>query len=298
MPALAALTEVATVPFVLTQPDRPAGRGRKPQHSPVKGLAENLDIPVYQPATLRAPELPGILGAAPDLLVVVAYGLLLPAKFLGWPARGAVNIHASLLPRWRGAAPIQRAMIAGDDVTGVSIMQMERGLDTGPVYGSQSIPVQPGVTAGELSEQLARLGAALLLALLPGILSGERRPRPQDHERRTLAPKLLKSEAQLDWRESASALARKVGAFNPWPIAEAVSGDLRLRIHAAEAVDLPVVAEPGKVVQTSPAGIDVATGAGVLRLTVVQPSGGRAMSAAAYLNARDLAGSGFDLPAA
>ena len=296
VPALAALSRAARVPFVLTQPDRPAGRGRKAQASPVKQLAEQLQIPVHQPADLRGPELPEILGRAPDLLVVVAYGLLLPEKLLRWPARGAVNIHASLLPRWRGAAPIQRALIAGDPEAGVSIMQMERGLDSGPVYGRRAIPVPADVTAGELTEKLARLGAQFLLELLPGILSGECKPEAQDASQRTLAPKLAKSEAVLDWQQSATALARQVRAFNPWPIAEARSGELRLRIYEAEALDSPGRAPPGTVVQTSAAGIDVVCGAGLLRLTRIQGSGGRVMSAQAFLNGRDLDGLRFERP--
>jgi methionyl-tRNA formyltransferase len=296
VPALAALHQAAEVPFVLTQPDRRAGRGRKAQPSPVKQLAEQLSIPVYQPEDLRRPELPDALGPAPDLLVVVAYGLLLPEKFLRWPARGAVNIHASLLPRWRGAAPIQRALIAGDPETGVSIMQMERGLDTGPVFGCRAIPIGPAATAADLTEQLAALGAELLLSLLPGILSGERQPQPQDATRKTLAPKLEKSEALLNWQDSAALCARKVRAFNPWPMAETRSGELRLRIHAAEALDRTPSASVGTVVSTSAAGIDVACGEGVLRLTCVQASGGRAMSAQAFLNGRDVQGVRFEGP--
>ena len=298
MPALEALTRVASVPFVLTQPDRPAGRGRQLHPSPVKSLAESLGIPVYQPKTLKVPELPDALGEAPDLLVVVAYGLLLPPAFLEWPERGAINVHASLLPRWRGAAPIQRAIIAGDLVTGVSIMEMEERLDSGAVFGSESMSVDPGTTAGELTGRLAAMGAALLARLLADILSGELQARPQDHDQKTLAPKLKKSEALLDWRESAVLLARKVRAFNPWPVAEARSGDLRLRIHGASALDSPLEAPAGTVLATSASGIDVATAEGVLRLTEVQPSGGRVMSAAAYLRARDLAGRRFELPAA
>ena len=296
VPTLAGLARVAQVPFVLTQPDRPAGRGRKARPSAVKVLATELGIPVHQPGTLKAPELPQALGPAPDLLVVVAYGLLLPETWLAWPDLGAVNVHASLLPRWRGAAPIQRAMLAGDSETGVSIMQMERGLDSGPVFGREAIPIEPGTTAGELSEALASLGAELLLRLLPGILAGDLHAVAQDHARKTLAPKLVKAEARLDWRQSAAALARQVWAFNPWPVAEAVSGALRLRIHDARPLAGVTDAAPGTVVGASPEGIDVATGEGVLRLTRVQPSGGRAMSAAAYLNARNVAGLCFDLP--
>jgi methionyl-tRNA formyltransferase len=297
VPTLAALAEVAQVPLVLTQPDRPAGRGRKAHPSPVKLLAQSLGIQVHQPADLRVPELPDALGTPPDLLVVVAYGLLLPKTFLQWPARGAVNIHASLLPRWRGAAPVQRALIAGDTTTGVSIMEMERGLDSGPIYGSRAVAVASGVTAGELSAGLAELGAELLLELLPGILSGQLKPEPQDPAGKTLARKLHKSEGRLDWRESAAVLARKVCAFNPWPVAETISADLRLRIHEAHPLDAAVRASVGTVVNTSREGIDVACGSGLLRLTRVQASGGRAMSAADYLNARDLIGMRFEFPA-
>ena len=296
MPTLAALSQAVDVPFVLTQPDRPAGRGRKARASPVKALAAELGIPVHQPDSLKQPGLPDTLGVAPRLLVVVAYGLLLPQRFLSWPAQGAVNIHASLLPRWRGAAPIQRALIAGDRVTGVSIMQMERGLDAGPVFATRSVGVPAGRTAGELSEELAQLGADLLIRVLPDILAGTLSAEPQDDTKKTLAPKLRKAEARLDWRESAALLARKVCAFNPWPVAEAIAGELRLRIHRAEAKNSPANAEPGAVVATSSAGIDIATGDGLLRLTTVQPVGGRPMAAQAYLNARDLSGLRFELP--
>ena len=296
VPTLAALNRVAELTFVLTQPDRPAGRGRTAQASPVKRLAEQLGIPVRQPIDLRGPDLPDALGAAPDLLIVVAYGLLLPEKFLRWPTVGAVNIHASLLPRWRGAAPVQRALMAGDRETGISIMRMVRGLDSGPVYGSRSIVIAPDATAGSLTEQLAELGARALLELLPGILSGELEPQPQDASAKTLAPKLQKAEARLDWRRSAAFLERQVRAFNPWPVAETRSGALRLRIHAAEVADMSASAPVGTVIGASAAGVDVACGEGVLRLTRVQANGGRAMSAQAFIQGRDLRGLRFESP--
>jgi methionyl-tRNA formyltransferase len=294
VPALKALAAAgAAVPLVLTQPDRPAGRGRQLTASPVKHLALELGLPLAQPAQLRPPtELPR--GERPELLVVVAYGLLLPRAWLEWPRRGCINLHASLLPRWRGAAPIQRAVLAGDAETGVSVMQMNAGLDTGPVHLRRATPIGVRETAGELHDRLAVLAAEALLEALPRVLDGTSAAAAQDDSRATLAPKIAKSEAALDWRAPAALLERQVRAFDPWPVAEArLSDGRRLRVFAAQALAGPAGREAGTIVAAGRDGIDVATGDGVLRLRKIQPPSGRVMDAAAYLAAHSLDGAAF-----
>jgi methionyl-tRNA formyltransferase len=284
----------AEVGLVLTQPDRPAGRGRKSSASPVKRAAVALGHRCEQPATLRDPSLVERWGYAADLVIVVAYGLLLPEWMLAWPRHGCVNLHASLLPRWRGAAPIQHAILAGDRETGVSLMRMEGALDRGPVYAAEATPIGSSETAGELHNRLALLAAELLLRHLPRILAGSLTPTPQDDTRATYAPKLDKSAAPLDWRKSAVELERQVRAFNPWPVAECRTSDgRRLRIWHARAVDGGAGAAPGTIVAAGAHGIDVATGRAVLRLEVVQPPAAKAMDAGAYLAAHRLDGVAF-----
>jgi methionyl-tRNA formyltransferase len=278
----------ARVPLVLTQPDRPAGRGRRVAQSAVKQAALDLELSLAQPATLRAPEQLPWLTSRPDLLVVVAYGLLLPRALLAWPRLGCINVHASLLPRWRGAAPIQRAVLAGDAETGISVMQMDAGLDTGPVHLKRATPIAARETAGELHDRLAALGAETLLAALPAVLAGASVPNAQQAALATVAPKIAKAEALLNWGEPAVALERRVRAFNPWPVAETrLSDGRRLRVFEAEARG-GTRAPPGTVVAAGREGIDVATGEGVLRLARIQPPSGRAMEAAAYLAAHSL----------
>jgi len=291
VPSLRAAARKAEIVAVYTQPDRPAGRGRDLQASPVKLAALELGFPVLQPESLKSELSRDSLRALkPDLMVVVAYGLLLPQAVLDIPEHGCWNVHASLLPRWRGAAPIQRAIEAGDGETGVCLMQMEKGLDTGPVLLSQRTPIGPDETAGQLHDRLAKLGAQVLSDGL-GLLRAGMKPvaRPQPQEGATYARKLDKSEARLDWSQPAPVLARKVRAFHPWPVAEAALASERVRIHAAEAVDVAHDAAPGSVLQASRAGIDVACGEGALRITRLQREGGRALAAADYLNARPLA---------
>lgn len=295
-PSLRALVASgATVPLVLTQPDRPAGRGRRLTASPIKELALELGLPVQQPETLRGPTVLANLGPPPDLMVVIAYGLLLPRAVLEWPRRGCVNLHASLLPRWRGAAPIQRAVLAGDAETGISVMQMDVGLDTGPVHLMRVTPIGARETAGELHERLAALAATALLAALPAVLSGTTTPQPQRADLVTLAPKIVKAEGVLDWRAGAVALERRVRAFNPWPVAEATLRDgRRLRVFEAEVLaDGDAQAPPGTILAANREGIDVATGDGVLRLKRLQPPSARVMTAEAYLAAHSLEGSAF-----
>jgi methionyl-tRNA formyltransferase len=289
VPCLRAIVATAaSVPLVLTQPDRPAGRGRRVSQSPVKQVALELELPLAQPATLREPKQLPWLTVRPDLLVVVAYGLLLPQALLDWPRLGCINVHASLLPRWRGAAPIQRAVLAGDAQTGISVMQMDAGLDTGPVHLTRSTRIGARETAGELHDRLAALGAEALLVALPAVLAGTSAPSAQQAALATAAPKIAKAEALLDWREPAVALERRVRAFNPWPVAEThLSDGRRLRVFEAEARD-GARAAPGTVITAGREGIDVATGDGVLRLARIQPPSGRAMDAAAYLAAHSL----------
>ncbi|TDB32558.1 methionyl-tRNA formyltransferase [Stenotrophomonas sp. TEPEL] len=273
---------------VYTQPDRPAGRGRGLAPSPVKLEAVARGIPVYQPETLKDEAAQQQLrDLQPDLMVVVAYGLILPRAVLAIPTHGCWNVHGSLLPRWRGAAPIQRAIQAGDSRTGICLMQMEAGLDTGPVLLHQELPIAATDTGGQLHDKLAELGAQVLSDGL-GLLRAGIKPiaRPQPEQGVTYAHKLDKAEAKLDWAQDAEALARTVRAFNPWPIAEALLAGERVRIHGAVALDVAHGQAPGTVLAAGREGIDIACGQGALRLRVLQREGGKAITAADYLNAR------------
>lgn len=275
---------------VYTQPDRPAGRGRKLAPSPVKAVAKIAGVPVYQPASLKGEaEQQALARLRPDLMIVVAYGLLLPEPVLAAPRLGCVNIHASLLPRWRGAAPIQRAVLAGDAETGVCIMQMAKGLDTGPVYLERRTPIEPDEPAGDLHDRLALLGAEALLAALPGIADGSLAAQPQDDALATYAHKLDKAEALIDWSEPAEAIARRVRAFNPWPVAHTRFEDANLRLWQAEAIS-GVGANPGTVMSATRQGIDVSTGQGLLRITELQLPGKKATTAADFINAHAIQG--------
>ena len=288
VPSLHAAHAGGRVVGVYSQPDRPAGRGRGLQASPVKRAAEDLGIPVFQPETLRAEAARETLRALrPDLMVVVAYGLLLPQKVLDIPVHGCWNVHASLLPRWRGAAPIQRAIEAGDTESGVCLMQMEKGLDTGPVLLSRALPIAADETGGQLHDRLSALGGDMLAQGLALLRDGRLpQPQPQPGDGVTYAHKLDKAEARLDWTQPATRLADKVRAFDPWPVAEGEVAGERLRIHAARAVPAARAATPGTVLAASRDGIDVACGEGALRLLRVQRAGGKVIAVADYLNAR------------
>ena len=288
MPSLRAAAAGGEVVGVYTQPDRRAGRGRQMAFSAVKTEALARGIDVYQPATLRSAEAQEQLRALePDLLVVVAYGLILPRAVLEIPRFGCWNVHASLLPRWRGAAPIQRAIEAGDAETGVCLMWMAEGLDTGPVLLSQSTPIGPEETAGALHDRLAALGAQVLKDGLGLLRAGIRPvPQPQPAEGVTYAHKLEKAEARIDWSQPATVLANRVRAFHPWPVAEAELAGERVRIHAAQPLPQEHAAVPGTVLAASRDGIDLACAEGALRITRLQRPGGKPIAAADYLNAR------------
>ncbi|MCB2263042.1 MAG: methionyl-tRNA formyltransferase [Candidatus Thiosymbion ectosymbiont of Robbea hypermnestra] len=289
VPTLHALLEAGQdVRAVYTQPDRPAGRGSRLTASPVKEAAMAAGLPVLQPPDLRDPAVvQSLCRYEADFLVVVAYGLLLPPAVLAAPRLGCVNVHASLLPRWRGAAPIARCLLAGDRESGVTIMGMEAGLDTGPMYLRRAIPLADDETGRGLHDKLAALGASALLEALPGIADGTLAPEPQDETRATYAAKLRKEEAWVDWTRPALELDRMVRALDPWPVAQTKLGETTLRLWASELPGLDAGSEPpGRIVHTGKAGIDVATGKGLLRITRLQPPGKRSMSAAAFLNAR------------
>ena len=277
---------------VFTQPDRPAGRGRKLQASPVKIAAQAKGIPIHQPLSLRTDTAARetLAALAPDLLVVVAYGLLLPSAVLEMPSRGCVNVHASLLPRWRGAAPIQRSIMAGDRMTGVTIMGMEEGLDTGPVYLTKTLAIEATDTGGTLHDKLAPVGAQALIEALPGILDASTEPQPQDDEQATYASKLSKEAAQIDWSRPAIEIDRMVRAFDPWPVAQTRLGSDALRIWSTRPIQGETRALAGSVLGANREGIDVATGDGILRIIRLQPPGKRVMSAADFLNSRTMDG--------
>jgi methionyl-tRNA formyltransferase len=302
VPALEALADSEhAVQVVFTKPDRPAGRGRHVQVSPVKQRALELGLEVLEPATFKSPDTLDTLRALDlDALVVVAYGLILPPAALATPRLGCFNIHASLLPRWRGAAPIQRALLAGDAVTGVTIMRMEAGLDTGPLLAVRAVDIEERDTGGSLHDRLAVLGAALLRETLDALARGPGLPEtPQPEAGVTYAQKISKAEAEIDWRADAAQVLRKVRAFNPAPVAQTRWGDQQVRIWEAEpapATTPRAGAPPGTVVDAGPSGIDVTCGRGTLRVTRLQLAGRKPMTAADILNSQPLAGASFSSP--
>lgn len=284
--ALAALLEKDhQVVAVLTQPDRPAGRGMQLTASPVKQLAQQHGLPVLQPPTLKTEDAQrevAALGA--DVMVVEAYGLILPKAVLQAPRHGCLNIHASLLPRWRGAAPIQRAILAGDAETGITIMQMDEGLDTGDMLLRHTCPIAPGDTAATLHDKLASLGATSIVEALRLLQEGLLTPIKQDDAAATYAAKLFKSEGQIDWRLDALHIQRAVRAFNPFPGCSAGFNDTTIKIWQAALVQ-DAQGEPGEVLTVDKAGITVACGKDALRLEVLQRPGGKAQPAARFMQA-------------
>lgn len=293
VPCLEALLEQEVeIVGIYTQPDRAAGRGKKLQQSPVKQRALAAGLSVYQPESFRAEaDRETLAGLQPDLMVVVAYGLLLPQSVLDIPTFGCVNIHASLLPRWRGAAPIQRAIEAGDTQSGVCLMQMEKGLDTGPVLAQRECPIGPEQTGGELHDELSQLGATLLKELLGQLLAGKLQPVEQADTGVCYAHKLTKQETRVDWNSGADEIANKVRAFNPWPVASTVINGQTVRLFEVSAESEIVIqaGQPGAVIHVSPQGIRVATGEqGSVVITRLQKPGGKVLDVRDFLNGFDL----------
>ncbi len=292
LPCLTALAEAGhEIACVYCQPPRPAGRGHKPRPSPVQALAEQQGWPLRTPTSLKDPaELEAFAALGLDAAVVVAYGLILPAAVLAAPRLGCLNLHASLLPRWRGAAPIQRAILAGDPVTGVTIMQVDAGLDTGPMVLQEELAIGPETTAASLHDALAELGAAMMVRALAGLDRGELSATPQPEAGVTYAAKLTREEARLDWRRTAAELERQVRAFDPWPGAFAVlprdGAPERIKVLRASLAAAPAGAAPGAVLDE---GLAIACGGGALRLERVQRAGKRPMTAAEFLR-------GFPVP--
>ncbi len=309
VPTLQRLALAGNVCAVFTQPDRPAGRGQALHVSPVKLRALEMGLPVYQPLTFKAPEAASLLRSLQlDLLVVAAYGLILPESVLRIPRLGCINIHASLLPRWRGAAPIQRALLAGDSHTGVTLMRMQAGLDTGPMIVSRRTEITARDTAGSLHDRLAAIGADLMLEMLPAIESASLGETPQPEHGVTYARKIDKAEARIDWGLDAAEIWRRVRAFNPWPVAETRWEGQQLRLWEAQllstggqpadprSADGRPAEAPGSVLAASAQGIDVACGQGTLRILRLQLAGRKALRAGDFLKGQRLAGARFASP--
>ena len=276
---------------IYTQPDRPAGRGRKLTPSAVKQVALESNIPVYQPVSLKSAEAQAELAALDaDLMIVAAYGLLLPQAVLDAPKLGCINIHGSLLPRWRGAAPIHRAILAGDEKTGITIMQMDIGLDTGDMLLKKECDILPDDTSAILHDRLAVLGGDALLEELDNLVAGNSKPEKQNDELAVYAHKLAKTEAEVNWQDSAIQIDRQIRAFNPWPVSQTTFEGQILRLWMSILSDAHTDQPAGTVIAATKKGIEVSTGEGVVRLLKVQLPGKKPMDAASFINARDVVG--------
>ncbi len=284
VPVLAALTRTEhTIVGVFTRIDQPAGRGKQLQPAPIKQLALEHNLPIFQPPTLRKPEFSAPLRElAPNVIIVAAYGLILPPDVLAIPPRGCVNTHASLLPRHRGAAPIAAAILAGDAETGITLMQMDAGLDTGAILATRAMPIGDDDTTGTLTPKLAQLAAELMIETLPRILAGDITPQPQDESRATMFKTIKKEEGRIDWTRSASEIARRVRAFNPWPSTFTFWNGVQLKILRAHPVASNKNVEPGTVMQRGK-DIAIATGDGLLVLQEIQLAGKKALSAEEFV---------------
>lgn len=292
VPSLAAmLRSDHSVVGVVTQPDRPKGRGQELAASPIKQLALQHGIPILQPLKMKDPAfLESLAQWKPDLIVVAAFGRILPKVILDLPPKGCINVHASLLPRYRGAGPIQWAIIRGEQETGITTMLMDEGMDTGAILLQEPVPIEPNDTAGSLSAKLAEVGGRLLIETLAQLGRGALKPKPQDHTRATMAPLLKKEDGLLDWSLPAPELARRVRGLSPWPGAHTYLGEERWVIWNASVHDpSPAGKPPGTIMDASKEGLLVATGTGLLRITEFQPANSRRMSAAQYLAGHKLA---------
>lgn len=287
LPALKALAESEhELIAVYTQPDRPAGRGRHLQASEIKQWAQSNGYPVYQPLNFKEPMAVEELAALkPDLMVVIAYGLILPVSVLSLPTYGCINVHASLLPKWRGASPIQQALLAGDKETGLTIMQMEAGLDTGPMLNKVRCPIEARETSGSLHDKLAAMAPAPLLDTLEQIAAGSLKAEIQDQDKASYAAKISKENALIQWTKPAVALDREIRAYYPWPIAYTYAGAEVIRIHKASFLDNKASGQAGEILQLHRQGITVQTGEGALRLEQIQFPGGKVLSVADWFNA-------------
>lgn len=271
---------------IYTQPDRPAGRGRNIQASAVKTWGEAHDLPIHQPLNFKDEHTQHTLAALElDVLIVIAYGLLLPQAVLTLPRLGCINVHASLLPRWRGASPIQQALLHGDSETGITLMQMDRGMDTGAILAQRSTPIASNDTAQSLHDTLGRLAPELLLNTLDAIATQRATPVPQDNTKATYAPKINKNDARINWQQTAIILDQHIRAFHPWPIATFQHNDTAIRVHHARIIQGMNPAPPGTILSIESAGIAVATGDGTLLLETIQYPGARAMPVADWLHA-------------
>lgn len=289
LPCLDALIQSNhTVQAVYTQPDRPSGRGRKIQPSATKQWAMKHHIPIFQPTRFSDPgALEALSELAPDIMVVIAYGLILPESVLSLPRLGCVNVHASLLPRWRGASPIQQAILHGDTETGITIMQMDIGMDTGGAFTQAKCPVQSCDDAKSLHDRLAQLSVAPLLETLDKLASGQAKATPQDEAHATYAPKIKKEQAKIQWHQSAEKIDCLIRAFNPWPIAYTHMNDIPLKIHQARVIEYnPLSKPPGTILSLEKKGMTVATGNRALLIERIQFPGGKVISFADYLNAK------------
>lgn len=284
--ALKALLEAGyNLVGVYSQPDRPAGRGRKLMPSPVKQVALDAGIPVFQPVSLKPEDAQQELASLkPDVMIVAAYGLILPKAVLDIPTHGCLNIHASLLPRWRGAAPIQRAIAAGDAETGITIMQMDEGLDTGDMLLKTSTPIHADDTGGSLHDRLADMGGKAIVEALVQLANSELAPEPQNDADANYAHKLSKEEGHIDWSRSAIEIERLIRAFNPWPGTFTDLGEQRIRLHQASALDQSSDKLPGTVISREREGVEVACGTGTLKVTSVQLPGSKAQSISDLIN--------------
>lgn len=289
VPSLQALLHAGiNVVAVYSQPDRPAGRGKKIKPGPVKAAAIEANIPVNQPQNFKDPaEIEKLAAFQPDAMIVVAYGLMLPAAILQIPRLGCLNVHASLLPRWRGAAPIQRAIEAGDEQTGITIMQMDAGLDTGNILSTKVLKISASENAGQLHALLASAGGKLLVDTLQQLDAGALQSTPQDNSLATYAKKLEKSEAVIDWRQPADVITRKINAFNPWPMASTTWHGKRLRIWNATVCQCKDSA-PGTILVTNADGIQVAAGEGCVNIQKLQSAGGKPLPAKNFLNGQKI----------